>query len=53
LPADKPIVVLTWAEIAQALVGGLAGIIGVYAVEDVLHRLRERGKCPERWRRGR
>ncbi|HEX9999477.1 MAG TPA: hypothetical protein VGB74_03410 [Actinoplanes sp.] len=44
---------LTWAEIAQALVGGLAGVLGVYAVQDVLTRLRETGRCPERWRQHR
>lgn len=43
--------ILTWWDAAQPVVGGLAGILGVYAVEDVLGRLRRRGLCPARWSR--
>ncbi|MGX6605102.1 hypothetical protein ACWKSP_23650 [Micromonosporaceae bacterium Da 78-11] len=42
---------LTWADVAQPLVAGLAGILGVYLVEEALGTLRRRGWCPERWNR--
>ena len=38
------------AELATPVVGGLAGMLGIYAVEDVLGRLRRSGRCPSRWR---
>jgi hypothetical protein len=44
---------LTWWDIAQPAVGGLAGVLGVYLVEDVLRTLRRRGRCPGRWMRDR
>ncbi len=40
---------LVWADLAQPLVGGLAGMLGVCVVEEVLRVMRERGVCPERW----
>jgi hypothetical protein len=42
---------LTWWDAAQPVVAGLAGILGVHAVEDVLGKLRRRGLCPARWNR--
>jgi hypothetical protein len=47
------IVELAWVDIAQPLVGGLAGILGVYLVEDALSRLRRSGVCPKRWAKDR
>jgi hypothetical protein len=44
---------LTWADIAQPLVAGLAGMLGVYVTEETLRALRRRGLCPERWNRDR
>jgi hypothetical protein len=38
------------SELATPLVAGLAGMLGVYAVEDVLGRLRRSDRCPRRWR---
>ena len=38
------------SELATPVVSGLAGILGVYAVEDILGRLRRSGRCPRRWR---
>ena len=40
---------LTWAVIAQTVVAGLAGMLGVYVIEEVLAVLRRKGLCPERW----
>jgi hypothetical protein len=40
---------LTWADMAQPLIGGLAGILGVYLIEDMLGRLRRSNRCPKRW----
>ncbi|MEU8663202.1 hypothetical protein [Actinoplanes philippinensis] len=37
-------------DLATPLITGLAGMLGVYAVEDILGRLRRSGRCPERWR---
>jgi hypothetical protein len=47
------IVDLTWADIAQPLLAGLAGVLGVYLPGEVLGTLRRKGMCPERWRRNR
>ena len=44
---------LSWADIAQPLVAGLAGVLGVYIPEEVLRTLRRTGRCPERWSRNR
>jgi hypothetical protein len=44
---------LIWADIAQPLVAGLAGMLGVYLTEAVLRGLRRRGVCPDRWNRSR
>jgi hypothetical protein len=44
---------LTWADVAQPVVAGLAGVLGVYSVEEGLRALRRRGLCPERWNRER
>ena len=44
---------LMWADLAQPLVGGLAGMLGVCVVEEVLRVLRGKGLCPERWSLGR
>jgi uncharacterized membrane protein len=40
---------LTWADLVQTLVGGLAAVLGVSATQEML-RL---GRCPERWKRSR
>jgi hypothetical protein len=37
-------------ELATPVATGLAGILGAYAVEDILGRLRRSGRCPQRWR---
>jgi hypothetical protein len=44
---------LTWADLAQPLVGGLAGILGVHLVQEMLGVLRRKGVCPDRWNRDR
>jgi hypothetical protein len=44
---------LAWADIAQPLVAGLAGVLGVYLPGEVLATLRRNGRCPERWRSNR
>jgi hypothetical protein len=44
---------LMWAEIAQPLIAGLGGMLGVYVVEEGLRVLQRRGLCPERWNRSR
>lgn len=44
---------LTWADLAQAVVGGLAAVLGVQAAQAGLAALRRRGVCPERWVRAR
>ncbi|MEV4708846.1 hypothetical protein [Actinoplanes sp. NPDC049316] len=38
------------SDFATPVVAGLAGMLGAYAVEDVLGRLRRSGLCPRRWR---
>ncbi|MEV6300677.1 hypothetical protein AB0M02_14815 [Actinoplanes sp. NPDC051861] len=38
------------ADFAPTVVAGLAGILGVYAAEGILERLRQSGRCPRRWR---
>lgn len=40
---------LTWAEIAQTLLAGLAGMLGVFVIEEGLRVLRKRGIAPARW----
>lgn len=42
---------LTWLDVAQPAVAGLGGILGVYAVEDLLAMLRRRGVTWTGWRR--
>jgi hypothetical protein len=42
-----------WADMAQPLMAGLAGVLGVYIPEHVLRTLRRDGRCPERWRQRR
>lgn len=42
---------VTWWDAAQTAVAGLAGVLGVHLVEDVLGVLRRRGLCPQRWNR--
>ena len=44
---------LMWADLAQPLMGGLAGMLGVYVMEETLRVLRRKGLCPESWRRDR
>lgn len=44
---------LTWAEVFQAVVAGAAGMLGVYSAEAALRSLRRSGVCPERWARTR
>jgi hypothetical protein len=38
------------SELATPVIAGLAGMLGVYAMEDILGRLRRSGRCPRRWR---
>ncbi|MFI5496951.1 hypothetical protein [Actinoplanes sp. NPDC051859] len=40
---------LTWADIAQTVMAGLAGMLGVYLIEEALRVLRKRGISPTRW----
>jgi hypothetical protein len=40
---------LTWADLAHAVVGGLAAVLGVQAAQGILSALRRNGRCPERW----
>ena len=40
---------MTWAEIAQPVLAGLAGMLGVYVAESGLTTLRRMGLCPARW----
>jgi hypothetical protein len=40
---------LTWADVAETVVGGLSGVLGVYATQEILSALRRRGLCPHRW----
>ena len=49
-PAELPGMHLEISEVITPVLTGLAGMIGVYAAEDVLGRLRRRGWCPRRWR---
>ncbi|GAA0804955.1 hypothetical protein [Spirilliplanes yamanashiensis] len=44
---------MTWAEIAQPVLAGLAGMLGAYVAESGLGTLRRRGLCPQRWNRDR
>jgi hypothetical protein len=41
--------VLTLADVLQAVVGGLAAALGVHATQESLSALRRRGRCPQRW----
>jgi len=45
--------VLTWADVVPAVVGGLGALLGVYATQEAVSALRRRGLCPERWTRSR
>ena len=49
-PADWTGMQTLIAEFAPTVVSGLAAMLGVYAVEDILGRLRKAGRCPRRWR---
>ncbi|GAA2579033.1 hypothetical protein GCM10010435_64800 [Winogradskya consettensis] len=42
---------LTWADLAEPVVGGLAAILGVYLTEEALQALR--GRVPGRWNHNR
>jgi hypothetical protein len=44
---------LTWVDVAQPVVAGLAGMLGVYVTEEGLRGARRRGLCPARWTRDR
>ncbi len=44
---------VAWADIAQPLLGGLGGMLGVYLVEEGLRLLRRGRLCPDRWARNR
>ncbi len=44
---------MTWADVAQPLLGGLAAILAVQLTEGMLDDLRRRGACPRRWSRER
>jgi hypothetical protein len=44
---------LAWADVAEPLVAGLAGIAGAGLTEEALRLLRRSGRCPERWSRDR
>jgi hypothetical protein len=50
---EREIMDLSWADVAQPVVGGLAGILGVWLAEGWLRALRRQGVCPERWSRDR
>ncbi|GIE77028.1 hypothetical protein Aph02nite_29780 [Actinoplanes philippinensis] len=49
-PADQGVMQTLLTDLATPVITGLAGMLGVYAVEDILGRLRRSGRCPERWR---
>jgi xanthosine utilization system XapX-like protein len=40
---------MEWADIAEPLIAGLGGMLGVYLAEDVLRVLRAHRLCPARW----
>jgi hypothetical protein len=42
---------LTLWDVAQPVLAGLAGMLGVYSIEGALGSLRRRGLCPARWQR--
>jgi hypothetical protein len=44
---------VVWADVAQPLVAGLGGMLGVYVLEEGLRVLRVRRLCPARWSRDR
>jgi hypothetical protein len=44
---------LSWSDVIQPVIAGLAAILGVHATEEVLRVLRRRGICPDRWARAR
>ncbi len=49
-PADQTDMHTLLQDLATPVATGLAGILGAYAVEDILGRLRRSGRCPQRWR---
>jgi hypothetical protein len=51
--AERRTMDLSWADVAEPLVAGLAGTAGVYLVEEALRALRRSGRCPDRWARDR
>ncbi|GGQ78132.1 hypothetical protein [Couchioplanes azureus] len=40
---------VSWADIAQTLLAGLAGMLGVFVVEEALRVMRKHGLSPARW----
>jgi hypothetical protein len=44
---------LSWVDLAQPVVGGLAAVLGVHLTQDTLAALRRKGLCPDRWTWGR
>jgi hypothetical protein len=44
---------LSWVDVAEPAVAGLAAFLGVQITQDVLVLLRRKGRCPERWKSGR
>jgi hypothetical protein len=38
-----------WVDVAEPIVAGLAGILGICLTEEMLGVLRRSGLCPERW----
>ena len=41
---------LSWVDLAQTALGGLAAALGVHLTQDTLGMLRRKGRGPERWR---
>ncbi|MBL7256371.1 hypothetical protein [Paractinoplanes lichenicola] len=44
---------MTWADVAEPIVAGLAAVLGIYATQEGLTQLRRRGIGTERWIRSR
>jgi hypothetical protein len=42
---------LAWVDVAEPVVAGLAGVLGICLTEEVLRVLRRSGLCPQRWTR--
>jgi hypothetical protein len=40
---------LGWVDVAEPVVAGLAGVLGICLTEEMLRVLRRSGLCPDRW----